>query len=249
VDPFHAWHRPLALYQGVRAVHAFTGYLLRRRGFQRHTIGHNTLHYWYRPQLDATGAVATVNYTNDVMNEAHPKPLTPLVIVHGVGLGITPYLHFIDRLSRTCGSASSASPGPTSPSSHGGAPVGSRSSPPVFLIELPFISMKMDEHVPAVTDFVRAVTEMLTTHGVTRAAAKANSASAAAVSNAECMQCPQPGTVHPDGAVFIGHSFGTIVSGWVAKRRPQLVHGLWLVSPLFFESFRLSFRPPLHVWH
>ncbi len=252
-EPYSPLHRPLILYATIRLVHAFTARTMKSRGFTRHKIGSNTLHYYYRPQLDHSGRVAEVDlrdpdYPTDAKSGDRVQPLTPIVLVHGVGVGVFPYLHFLKRVGAVCGVASRK---PNSSSSGGGRRHDhDRSSPPLFAIELPYISMNMDEHVPSVAETVAAITEMLTTHGIT---AKRNAARAAraaqAVASAGSYGGPvspvhvlpsaaqttvTDGSLHADGAMFVGHSFGTIVSGWVSKRRPHLVHGLCMIDPVVF---------------
>lgn len=82
LDPVVAIHRPLVFYLSVFCLDHFHGFLLRMRGFRRHssrTASGVLVHYWHRPSGDAADC-------------GDGRGDEPLVFFHGVGLGLTTYL-------------------------------------------------------------------------------------------------------------------------------------------------------------
>ena len=99
--------RPLLYYFLTHGVKRVTGAVMRLRGFHRYREGKLT--YWHHP--------------GDVAGEREGAEATPLVFVHGVGLGLTPYLGWLRHLGELR------------------APGGRR--PPMLLLELPFVSQRL----------------------------------------------------------------------------------------------------------
>lgn len=78
----------------------------------------------------------------------------------------------------------------------------------VFAVELRHISLRVDEPVPRSDSVVHAIESMLRRHGAS------------------------------GGAVFVGHSFGTIVTGWCLKQRgTALVSACLLADAVTFLQF------------
>lgn len=123
-EPFSSRHYPLLLYALTHGVvGSATTWLLRSRGFERqHAKG---LSYWVRPGSSAD------------------TTLTPIVFVHGIGIGLLPYLGIIDGLIET------------------GAPV--------VLSDLPFISLKVCTQVPDRHQTVASMRQVLQNNGMDRA--------------------------------------------------------------------------------
>ncbi|ORY93832.1 Alpha/Beta hydrolase protein [Syncephalastrum racemosum] len=157
LDPVEAFYRPLAIYLGIYFLRfAFTRYLVFLKGFKRTSLG------------------CLVYYTNTSPN----KGATPLVFVHGLGLGLTCYVTLIQALHTI--------------------------QRPVFLVELPFIVIRLHQHsAPSPETLVRAIETMLDHHA------------------------------HPK-AVILAHSLGTVIATWVALRAPQRLAGMILVDPVCF---------------
>ena len=66
-------------------VASFSGGVLRLLGFQKHRSASGRVTYWFRPALEA---------------QPLTPPQRPCVFVHGLGVGLAPYLAFLRRLSR-----------------------------------------------------------------------------------------------------------------------------------------------------
>lgn len=138
LDPLKYKHRPLLVYLATHGLaNEALGYLLLRGllGFRRHRADHIT--YWHRPGASAASPTASTN----------PPP--PLVFVHGIGLGLAMYYHFLTLLPRRRGD--------------------------VFLVELPHASLKLCEFVPSAPMAVASLRRMLAVHGHARAVFAAHS--------------------------------------------------------------------------
>ena len=98
--------RPLLYYFLSDVVSAVTATIMRVRGFRRHREG--KLSYWFHPG-DTVGGVAA--------------GVSPIVFVHGVGLGLAPYLGWLKHLRNL----------------HA---FGRRRSP-MLVLELPFVSQRL----------------------------------------------------------------------------------------------------------
>lgn len=93
-----------------------------------------------------------LRYTD--VDEQHPvgywsgyttSPEVPLVFIHGVGVGLLGYVDFLHQLLTQSGRR------------------------PVFLVELPYVSMRLVDHVPSATETVKAIEGMLNRFGYTKA--------------------------------------------------------------------------------
>ena len=100
----------------------------------------------------------------------------PVVFLHGIGVGISqnlPLLRSIDQDRE------------------------------VYLVELPWVCLRLGETVPSPDQFVRTLEFMLSSHGRLQT-----------------------------GACFIGHSYGTCVVAWMLRIRPKLVKSIILIEPV-----------------
>ncbi|GAQ85404.1 hypothetical protein KFL_002330140 [Klebsormidium nitens] len=76
-EPLRVSHRPLFLYAWSQAVSVLVGNAFRLMGYRSHTA--QGLRYWYRPPSGDHG-------------------LQPKLFIHGLGIGVTPYLPFVSAL-------------------------------------------------------------------------------------------------------------------------------------------------------
>lgn len=129
LDPVEAFYRPLVIYLAIYSLRfAFTRYLVLMKGFKRVSLG------------------CLVYYT-------HTSPCqraTPLVFVHGLGLGLTCYatlIHALHRIQR-----------------------------PIYLVELPFIIIRLHQgRAPSPETLVHAIEAMLDRHAHPKAVILAHS--------------------------------------------------------------------------
>mmetsp|Transcript_44843 Transcript_44843/g.72828 ORF Transcript_44843/g.72828 Transcript_44843/m.72828 type:complete len:635 (+) Transcript_44843:85-1989(+) len=132
-DPLPVLHRPLFVYAGTSLLAPLlTLEVMKRLGFRRERVG--GLCYWKRPRR------GDVHPSIDL---AAPRQ-TPLVFVHGLGVGLVPYYLFISRLSR-------------------------RHSGDLYVPEFPFLAMAPWESVPSAREVVAQLQDMLAANGHTAA--------------------------------------------------------------------------------
>jgi hypothetical protein len=87
LDPLRAMHRPLAWYGGVLLSQWAAGSLLRLGGFRLRRAGR--VRYWWRPPPRA------------LLPGRLPEP--PWLFLHGVGVGLLPYLPLLHRGTKARG--------------------------------------------------------------------------------------------------------------------------------------------------
>lgn len=166
-DPLPVVHRPLFVYAGTSLLcPLITHKVMNQMGFRCERVG--GLAYWRRPRR------------NDVPQHVDlaATSRTPLVFIHGLGVGLVPYYLFIYRLSQ-------------------------RYSGDFYVPELPFLAMAPWESVPSAREVVAQLQDMLGANG--HAAAH-----------------------------FTGHSFGSLVVGWVMKMSPSSVLFTTMMEPAQF---------------
>ena len=130
IDPGITRLRPFFVYVAIAAARAVVGLGLWYIGFERRTIGLLSYYVW-QPAKRAEGAI-------------------PVVFVHGIGVGVLPYVALIARIRRVMLDAPMC-----------GA---------IFLPEMPYVSMTFtDKHTPTPTEIVRDMDDMLRIHGYSRA--------------------------------------------------------------------------------
>mmetsp|Transcript_30061 Transcript_30061/g.64923 ORF Transcript_30061/g.64923 Transcript_30061/m.64923 type:complete len:667 (+) Transcript_30061:113-2113(+) len=166
-DPLPVAHRPLAVYFGTSVLcPLLTMEVMRWMGFRREHVG--GLVYWKRePRKD-------VKPSEDINGGSH----TPMVFVHGLGVGLVPYYDFIRRLSR-------------------------RHSGDMYVPEFPCLAMAPWESVPSAREVVAQLQDMLAANGHT-------------------------------SAHFVGHSFGSLIIGWMLKMSPSSMVYATLMEPAQF---------------
>ncbi|TPX64204.1 hypothetical protein SpCBS45565_g06028 [Spizellomyces sp. 'palustris'] len=144
LDPVQATHRPLVYYLATKCLNAVGTRLLYQLGFYYRTLdpmdvaGSGTLRYLYRPATEPTLLGST-----------------PIVFVHGIGIGFAAYLQLLARLPRNV---------------------------PIYLLEWPHVSMQLQEQVPTIPDTLNFLSGMLRRDKHPRATFVAHSLGTVAVS-------------------------------------------------------------------
>ena len=154
--PLRAVSHPLLVYGIVGVAKAAYAAALKRQGWTYHQAGR--LRYWHRPAATTSSG-------------------PPIAFVHGIGIGLLPYLAPISQLAesgRAC-----------------------------FLVEVPAVSLDMTERLPPAADVAADIERMLADHD-------------------------------DDGAVFIGHSFGSVYLSHVVQHAPHAILGAVFVEPVVF---------------
>ncbi|CAK9076691.1 unnamed protein product [Durusdinium trenchii] len=139
-DPIQAWYHPLWYYAAIKGLCIATRSAMQLMGFTRCSAGR--LSYFHRPAPAYPGLLVEGG------KPVPPSQDSPVVLIHGLGVGITPYLRFIRMLGRTreC-----------------------------FVIELPEISQACSEEVLPPQEMADAMCQMLKAHGHDKAVFLAHS--------------------------------------------------------------------------
>uniref|UniRef100_A0A7S4RDE2 AB hydrolase-1 domain-containing protein n=2 Tax=Alexandrium monilatum TaxID=311494 RepID=A0A7S4RDE2_9DINO len=222
LEPLRYRHFPLSMYvftQGLLGV--LTDRSLHRLGFRPYVAGRLWRYWLWRPRGLAPAGQGL-----------------PVFFVHGVGVGLLPYLGLLRVLMER--------------------------GVPVFLLEVPFISMKIDTEVPAAADTARAAGAILQLHGFSRADFVGHSFGTVVLSwiwryNPGCVA----GLVLLDPVVILLHSYHVLYNFLYRKPRPWnpldhisseffLSHGLrrhlcWHESILWPQELRRASVPFLAV--
>src|SRR5262245_52750303 len=74
----------------------------------------------------------------------------------------------------------------------------------IILLELPCVAMRLCEEVVSMTDTLKAIDALV------------------------------DGDDGTERCTWVGHSFGTIVVGWVVRYQPHLVDGVVMIDPVCF---------------
>jgi hypothetical protein len=132
-DKLPVVHRPLLCYVGTAVlVPLMTSQVMQLLGFRREKVG--GLCYWHRGTIDGVRSEVDI---------CGPRQ-APMVVVHGLGVGLVPYYLFISRLSK-------------------------RYSGELFVPEFPFMAMVPWETVPSAREVVAQVQDMLASNRHTSA--------------------------------------------------------------------------------
>ena len=158
----------------------------------------------------------------------HPSaPLQPaLVFVHGISNGISSYHTFVRCLSQA----------------------GNRH---VLLVVLPFISMRLCEHVPTAKDTVEALRDAITRHTAVREGGGGGGGGGEGKGGRASSSPPPP----PPRFILVGHSYGTLVASWFVKAYPHLLLSTVLIDPVCFLLFlphlcyNFLYRQPISPMH
>eukprot|EP01134_Creolimax_fragrantissima_P003285 CFRG3285T1 len=136
MEPLRVIHRPLLTYVWSHYVALLTQITLRIAGF--HYRHNGALNYWYR---QGSATIDTLDQDEELQRSK------PFVFLHGLGLGLAPYLHFILQLV-----------------TH----VNSRGSD-LYVLEMPYVAMRIHSTVPSMNDKAKAIEAMLHADGYTSA--------------------------------------------------------------------------------
>ena len=158
IEPFEYKHKPTSYYWVCSFLLGLAGKTsMMGLGFSRHRS--RALDYWVR-----------------IPESEEARKRTPIVFVHGIGVGLAMYLQLIkELLTNDC---------------------------PVVCIELPFISSKLGAYdVPKISQQVASVEALCTRWGFGK-------------------------------AMFVGHSYGSVMLSWMAQHLPERVAGLAFIDPV-----------------
>eukprot|EP00743_Colponemidia_sp_Colp-15_P010786 GILK01011928.1.p1 GENE.GILK01011928.1~~GILK01011928.1.p1 ORF type:complete len:508 (-),score=75.85 GILK01011928.1:313-1836(-) len=163
--------------------------------------------------------------------------LRPVVFAHGIGAGLVTYLQFIYRLRSM--------------------------NRPLFLLDLPHISMRITTAVPSMEATVNSIADMLNSHSTGSQFKSTQNLDQGVDSSVRRRRFSADTTQsatssvdvsRPLKALFVGHSFGTIVVSWVIRQRPDLVENTLLADPVSFLLCRsaicqnFAYRKPVYDW-
>ncbi|KXZ44725.1 hypothetical protein GPECTOR_63g50 [Gonium pectorale] len=142
-DPLVASYRPLSFYLLTEAVAAATHLALRLLGFRMAGVtpgGAATVYEW-TPRRATSAAAAAANANTEAEPDSSPEP--PLVFLHGIGLGLTPYLRLLGRLVAA-----------------------SRGQRAVYAVQYKHVSMRLTANIPAPHEVAADVAVFLAARGV-----------------------------------------------------------------------------------
>ena len=158
IEPMEYKHKPTSYYWVCSFFLGLAGKAgMLSQGFSRHRS--RSLNYWVRVPETAAG-----------------RARTPIIFVHGIGVGLVMYLKLIKELmANDC---------------------------PVVCIELPFISSTLGAYdVPTIKDQLQSVDALCTRWGFKK-------------------------------AMFVGHSYGSVMLSWMAQHLPHRVAGMAFIDPV-----------------
>ena len=188
-DPVVAYAKPLLFYGAVRSADLCSDLMLWALGFRRKQVAGSALTYWVLEGDSGCTTPAEAAACAESGTVTSPQQ-HPVMFIHGVGLGLVTYVTFINSLV-------------------GAYRPGSR--PPLLLLELPHVSMKLNvEVIPSMPDTVNSIAQALWQEG---------------------------GYTQ---AQFVVHSLGSFIFGAVQYMRPSLVAGVVLVDPVCFQLWEPS---------
>ncbi|KAI8848488.1 hypothetical protein BC829DRAFT_417631 [Chytridium lagenaria] len=174
-----AYHKPLFLYATIYVLESVGGLVLRVLGFDKYNsqeerftskksaLEDRSITYWARfPDAHSaegdhhaqavSGEEAFVHMFDEVdpfsvptspsgANRGAKKESLPIVFFHGIGGGLFSYIGFIYRI------------------------LSANRNRAIFLVELPYVSMRLVDHVPSMQQTVHEVEDMLHHHGFPQA--------------------------------------------------------------------------------
>ncbi|GLC43385.1 hypothetical protein PLESTF_000427800 [Pleodorina starrii] len=160
-EPVRCFPRPLAFYAGVEVLIALKHVMLQAAGFRAHM--HQGLRYYTyglpAPASSSSSATPPSHHNPSpssqspasVADAATPSAAAaaPILFLHGVGLGLLPYLNFLLRLSSL--------------------------GRPVLAVEVRHLSMRACTEVPEEDEVVAAIAGAMAAHGVRHVHAVAHS--------------------------------------------------------------------------
>lgn len=145
-EPLRCLHHPLFFYAWGAAVGALAGLILRSWGLERFAVEGGRMHYWHRKGE----------------GEA-------VVFLHGLGVGITPYLSFLHMLFRA-----------------------TRGS--LVVVELPYVGLQFAPSVPTADEVVEELERIHVRHGLGPACYLGHSYGSLIIANVSPHSCWLPPT-------------------------------------------------------
>ncbi|KAI9029666.1 Alpha/Beta hydrolase protein [Phycomyces nitens] len=242
LDPIEAVHRPLFVYVNLYIItYIFnTLFLETAWGFQRYgtdspsVLWGGFLEY---PHMIIEGIRAVFRNTHDLSTSHLKSPQynhkslvywyrtpsmaatnkTPLLFIHGLGAGPVCYTEFIHRLASL--------------------------DRPIFVLELPYVSMHMVEYAPGIDETVQEIVGMLQNHGYERAVVVSHSYGTA-IASWLMKKVPErvAGSVLIDPICFLMHyhnlcfNFLVRIPRRAVERRFQWVDTIFFVHPETAEN-------------
>ncbi|KAI7904032.1 Alpha/Beta hydrolase protein [Cokeromyces recurvatus] len=157
LDPVQAVHRPFILYLSMYLITTvFHLFYLKNWGFQ-HSGGTEAGIIWGGPigylhdvlqslftQTTKESQMKRLSYYYRPSTSISSDPQTPIVFIHGIGVGILCYAEFIYQ-------------------------VVTQLDRPIFLVELPYVAMHMVDSVPTAIETVSEISNMLNEFGYDKA--------------------------------------------------------------------------------
>ncbi|CAI5496446.1 unnamed protein product [Closterium sp. Naga37s-1] len=142
-EPIRAVVHPLFVYAWGHMVAWLTWLCLALLGFRRH-VSPSGLHYFHRPGWkEQKGSKA---HKVEAEAESGAEGYDAVVFIHGLGIGLTPYLAFIHMLLAAFGSK------------------------PFIVVELPHLACQLTSASPTIEEVSAALVETLCKHGYKRVA-------------------------------------------------------------------------------
>ncbi|CAG8600201.1 4611_t:CDS:2 [Funneliformis caledonium] len=164
LDPIRAIPRPFIFYVAIFMLNYVYYVILRLSGFEHYGLKYSVLNGYWSSTLEFDIQEETIKsspsrisywyYNPNLHNENAPlkknhQKQQPIVFIHGVGVGLFCYFKFLRKLYKL--------------------------NRPLFLVELPYVSMRLIEDVPTMEETVQEIEEMLTSHGFPKATFVAHS--------------------------------------------------------------------------
>ncbi|RHZ80313.1 hypothetical protein Glove_137g71 [Diversispora epigaea] len=149
LDPVKAIHRPFAFYATIFLLNSAFNFLLKIHGFKRFGSRESILNGYWSSTLEFDIQEANSKSSPPRLTYWYYEPFhvkknqKPIVFIHGVTGGLFCYATFIKKLQKL--------------------------DRPLFLVELPHITMQMAEDVPTMEEVVREIEIMLTKRGFHKA--------------------------------------------------------------------------------
>jgi pimeloyl-ACP methyl ester carboxylesterase len=195
VEPFSAKHRPFILYVALLAVDALTKLILHAMGFRpygrqpRGIVGFFASLIDNIRQADLPPETTSIRdeekvtywYRPPVRDTCQTTTPEPIMFIHGLGGGLAPFLMFIAKILFKSGRDT-----------------------PVYLLDMPHLSMRLCARAPSIPETARAIESALIRHGHQRAVLIGHSFGSAVVAYL-CRQLPKrvAGVVLVDPICFL----------------------------------------------
>ncbi|CAI2194385.1 6854_t:CDS:2, partial [Funneliformis geosporum] len=157
LDPIKAIPRPFVFYVAVFLLNYLFNIILRLAGFEHYGLKYSVLNGYWSSTLEFDIQEETIKssqsrisywyYNPNSHNENAPlkknhQKQQPIVFIHGVGGGLFCYFNFLRKLYNL--------------------------NRPLFLIELPHVSMRLIEDVPTMEEIIQMISDSLIARAIVR---------------------------------------------------------------------------------